>query len=477
MAAATAAATDQRVDRARRGSRDVESVAAVSSLGSKKGDPVSRSIVFLSLPGLRDRDVSYMPQLRQLVDGGSRVPLTPSFPAVTWPVQTNMLTGQSPSVHGIVANGWYWREARRVEMWTAGNEVILAPQLWDVLHQCDPQLTSAVWFPMLAKGCGADIICMPAPIHNPDGTESLWCYSRPLELYGELRDRLGHFPLQHFWGPLAGLPSSAWIAAAAVMAAARYRPHFFFIYLPHLDYAAQKWGPDSAAAIEACRDLDTVLGRLVSGFQAAYPQQPLEWFIASEYAILPVSHVVFPNRLLRQAGLLAVRVEGQAEQLDLEASRAWTLVDHQAGHVFVERATDLGRVADLFRGVAGIDEVLVGQDRQRYGLDHPRAGDVVLISEPHSWQAYYWWLDERHAPPYARTVDIHRKPGYDPVELHWDAASRSIPLDARLVQGSHGAPARTPAQRGVLLASQPGLLNGRSCADRDVFEIVLRLFR
>ncbi len=155
-------------------------------------------------------------------------------------------------------------------MWTAPNDVILAPQLWDVLHHCDPQLTSAVWFPMLAKGCGADYICMPAPIHHPDGRESLWCYSRPFELYGELRDQLGHFPLQHFWGPLAGLPSSAWIADSAVVAAARYRPRFFFIYLPHLDYAAQKQGPDSPAAVQACRELDTVLGRLVAGLQAAY---------------------------------------------------------------------------------------------------------------------------------------------------------------------------------------------------------------
>ena len=74
-----------------------------------------------------------------------------------------------------------------------------------------------------------------------------------------------------------------------------------------------------------------------------------------------------------------------------------------------------------------------------------------LISTPNSWQAYYWWIDDARAPKFARTVDIHRKPGYDPVELHFDIATKSIPLDATLVKGSHGAPARDASQRGVLL--------------------------
>ncbi|MCA9168545.1 MAG: alkaline phosphatase family protein [Planctomycetales bacterium] len=438
---------------------------------------MSEHVILLSIPGLRQQDLARMPRLSSLVAGGDLAALVPSFPAVTWPVQANMLTGQLPAEHGVVANGFFWRDSKRVEMWTAGNDKILAPQIWDLLHRHDPKLTSAVWFPMLSKQCGADYIAMPAPIHNPDGSESLWCYTRPTELYGELRDALGHFPLQHFWGPLANIKSTAWIVDSAQIAAARYQPRFFFLYLPHLDYAAQKLGPDSESALNACGELDQVIGKLVDDFTAAYGNKHLLWLIASEYTIVPVDHVTYPNRVLREAGLLQVRADEQGlENLDLEQSRAWALVDHQFSHVFVSDANDVGIVAELFRRHSGIAEVLVGDERDLYHMDHERSGEVLLVSERNSWQAYYWWLDDALAPAFARTVDIHRKPGYDPVELHFDMATRSVPLDATLIRGSHGAPARHPSQRGVLLSSQKGVFVETALPDTDVCEIVLRQF-
>jgi len=439
---------------------------------------MDRYVIFLSIPGLRERDLNRLPRLAQRMAAGSRSPLVPSFPCVTWPVQANMLTGTTPAEHGVVANGFFWRDTRQVEMWTAWNDKITAPQIWDHLHRQEPAITSAVWFPMLSKGCGADYICMPAPIHNPDGSEDLWCYTRPTELYGELRDRLGHFPLQHFWGPLAGIPSTAWIVDPAILAAERFRPNFFFLYLPHLDYAAQKAGPDSEAALRALDELDTVVGRLIDGFASAYGSADPLWIAASEYAIVPVDHVTYPNRILREGGLLEVRREEGGEHLDLNTSKAWALVDHQFSHVFV-RDADAGvvaRIADMFRGMDGIDEVLAGPQRSKYHLNHPRSGEVILVSTPNSWQAYYWWLDDDFAPSYARSVDIHRKPGYDPVELHFDPATRSIPLDATLVRGSHGAAARSDAQRGVILASRDRLLPGGALADTDVAPLVLRQF-
>jgi predicted AlkP superfamily pyrophosphatase or phosphodiesterase len=389
-----------------------------------------------------------------------------------------MLTGVTPEEHGVIANGFYWRDRQEVEMWTAWNEKITAPQVWDIMHQHDPRLTSAVWFPMLSKGSGADFVCMPAPVHNPDGSESLWCYTKPTELYGELRDALGHFPLHHFWGPMANIKSTGWIVDSAVVAAARFRPNFFFLYLPHLDYAAQRSGPDSPAALAAVGELDDTLGRLVDGFHEAYgDSQPL-WLVASEYVITPVNHVAFPNRILREAGLLSVREEGDGEHLDFGASQAWALVDHQFSHVFVKDADRkvIVKVEELFRSVEGIDEVLSGDERGKYHLRHERAGDVILISSPTSWQAYYYWLDDSKAPAFARTVDIHRKPGYDPVELHFDPATKSIPLDATLVKGSHGAPASHEYQRGVLLSSQKGVFVERSTADIHLAELVLRQF-
>lgn len=434
-------------------------------------------VVLLSIPGLRERDLASMPNLTALTRNGDRATLVPSFPAVTCPVQANMTTGCLPHEHGVVANGFYWRDKGEVEMWTAWNDCIARPQLWDLLHERDPSLTSVVWFPLHSKGCGADYICTPAPVHNPDGSESLWCYTRPEAMYGELRDALGHFPLKHFWGPLAGIPSTAWIVASAVWAAQKYKPNLFYVYLPHLDYAAQKYGPDSPQAMQSLMELDAEVGKLLAGFDAAYDERPL-WIAASEYAIVPVDHVTYPNRVLREAGLLALREEDGCEMLDVANSPAWALVDHQFSHVFVKDhdPTTVEKIAGLFRGQAGIAEVLTGDERAKYALDHERSGDVVLISTPNSWQAYYWWLDDTRAPAFAHTVDIHRKPGYDPAELFFDPVKKGIPLDATLVKGSHGAPVDRDNQRGVLLTSQSGILKGSSLKDTEIADIVLRQF-
>jgi hypothetical protein len=388
-----------------------------------------------------------------------------------------MVTGQGPNVHGVVANGFYWRDRAEVEMWTAANHVVTAPQLWDRLRELG-SLRSAVWFPMLAKQCSADYVCMPAPIHNPDGTESLWCYTKPTDYYRELLDRLGHFPLQHFWGPLANIRSTAWIVDSAVLAAERFRPDFFFIYLPHLDYAAQRNGPDSPQALAALGELDQQIGRLVEGIGAAWGDTPVTWLVAGEYAITAVQHVLYPNRLLREAGLLAIRETDQGEYLDLPTSPAWALVDHQFSHVFVrDRDRSLiQRVREVFLHQPGVQQVLVGQQRAQYDLDVERAGDVIVVSEPHSWQAYYWWLDDQRAPRFARTVDIHSKPGYDPVELHFDPVHRCIPLDATLVRGSHGAPVREPEQYSVFLSSRADLPLPQEMTDRAVFGAVLAAF-
>ncbi len=433
-------------------------------------------VVLLSIPGLRASDLGAMSNLsRMAVD---QMSLGPSFPCVTCPVQANMTTGVLPHKHGVVANGFFYRDQQQVEMWTAWNECIQAPQIWDTLHAERPGVTSAVWFPMHSKGCGADYICTPAPIHNPDGSESLWCYTRPTELYGELRDELGHFPLQHFWGPLANIKSSAWIIDSAMIAARRFRPNFFYIYITHLDYAAQKNGPDSPEALQAVKDLDDGLGRLFNGVTQGLGKDPL-WLIASEYVITPVNHVTYPNRVLREAGLLKTKpAEGGGELIDFAASDAWALVDHQFSHVFVREANAqvAQQVAQLFSRREGIAEVLTGDDRQKYDLNHPRSGEVILISSPNSWQAYYYWLNDADAPPFARTVDIHRKPGYDPVEMFFDPATRGIPLNATLVQGSHGAPAKSEAQRGVIAASQRGVLVGNAMADIDVAGLVLQQF-
>jgi len=434
--------------------------------------------VLLSIPGLRAGDLSSMPRLSALTrDGGATVPLVPSFPCLTCPVQTTLTTGVPPAEHGVISNGFYWRDKGEVEMWTAWNEVIQSPQIWDRLHQADPSLTSAVWFPLLSKGAGSDYICNFAPIHNPDGSESLWCYTRPTELYGELRDTFGHFPLKHFWGPLANIKSTEWITRSLIYAAERYQPRFSYVYLPHLDYAAQKTGPDSPEALAALPELDAEIGRLIDGFAAAGMTDVL-WLAAGEYVITPVNGVVFPNRLLRDAGLLAIQEDDGSELLIPGDSRAFTMVSHQLAHVFVADPADIEAAARALRGADGIERVLVGDERAEVGLDHPRSGEIVLIAEPDKWFAYYFWDDDDKAPPFARTIDIHRKPGFDPVEVFVDMPSKTTPLDASLVKGSHGYPADDASRQTVLVCSDAAALpgDGASLRDTDVAGIVFRNF-
>jgi predicted AlkP superfamily pyrophosphatase or phosphodiesterase len=435
--------------------------------------------VLLSIPGLRPSDVAAMPRLAALTASGATLPLVSSFPCLTWPVQASLATGVGPEQHGVIANGFYWRDKGQVEMWTAWNEVIQAPQIWDRLHAADRSLTSAVWFPLLSKGAGSDYICTFAPIHNPDGSESLWCYTRPTELYGDLRDTFGQFPLMHFWGPLANIKSTRWIVDSLVFAAKRFLPRFSYVYLPHLDYAAQKFGPVGPQAAAAVGELDAEIGRLADGFAEAGMDDVL-WLTAGEYVITPVESVVYPNRLLRDAGLLSpvVNEEDGTETLVPAESRAFAMADHQLAHVFVRDAADVDAAANVFRSAPGVERVLIGDERSQVGLNHPRSGEIVLISDPHAWFAYYWWLDDAQAPPFARTVDIHRKPGYDPVEMFIDLPTKSTPLDAWLVQGSHGYPADHASRQTVLLCSDSTLFpaGSKQLRDVDVAGLVLRNF-
>ena len=374
---------------------------------------MSQHVVLISLPGLRAQDLELMPNLKSLAERGGSCPLVPSFPAVTCPVQATLTTGVTPDKHGITANGFFWRDKQQVELWTAWNEIFEAPQVWDILHEKDESITSAVWFPLHIKGCGGDYICTFAPIHNPDGSESLWCYTKPTEMYGELRDTFGHFPLKHFWGPLANIKSSDWIIDSGIHGAKKFQPNFSYVYLPHLDYAAQKFGPDSEQAIAAVKEIDASLARMIAGYEEAMGE--VTWLVASEYVITEVDGVSYPNRKLREVGFLALDTDDEGKEvLNPGASTAWALADHQLAHVYVQNEAAIHGVAELFRNDPDVEKVLVGAERAEYNLDHPRSGEVVLISKPEKWFAYYWWLDDANAPAFAHTVDIHRKPGYDP---------------------------------------------------------------
>jgi len=439
---------------------------------------MTQHLILLSVPGLRPGDVhdpQLTPTLYELAHRGETRQLIPTFPCVTSTVQASMMTGRPPNEHGVIANGFYYPDRQTVEFWVGRHNVIERPSIFARLRERRPEITSAAWHLQNIKDADATYIVTPAPIHEPDGTTKLWCYSKPEGLYEELLAPLGHFPLQHYWGPLANIQSTRWICEGALWLARQHAPIFQYVYIPHLDYAAQKYGPNSREAATALAELDKVLGDFMERHNQLPHGPSTRWLIAGEYALTDVNGAIYPNRILREAGLLKVRVSGGHEYLDLEASDAFAMADHQFAHVYVNRG-DPERVAEIFARHDDIPDIIVGRERAALHMDHPRSAPVILVSRPDKWFAYYWWLDDAAAPPFARTVDIHAKPGYDPVELFVRMPERDIPLDASLVKGSHGAPVHAPNQVSLLIASTPELL--RDAPDRvqdtDVYGIVCR---
>ncbi|MFM7132785.1 MAG: alkaline phosphatase family protein [Planctomycetota bacterium] len=414
------------------------------------------------------------PRLREFArrTGGVRT-LRPPLPAVTCTAQSTMLTGLAPDGHGIVGNGWHDRSLGEVMFWKQSNRLVAGEKVWETARRLEPSFACANacwWYAMHAT---TDAMVTPRPVYKADGRKIPDCLTNPPELRERLQSRFGRFPLFRYWGPTASIESSDWIALAAAHLLEEAPTTLTLVYLPHLDYALQKVGPAHASIRQELREIDRIAGGLIDLCERL-GVRPL---VVSEYGIVPVRDAVWINRALREAGYLAVRPEDGREILDLEHSAAFAVADHQVAHVTVRDPDDLPAVAALLAKLDGVERVLHGASRAAAGLDHPRAGDIVCVSAGDRWFAYGWWLDDRVAPDYARTVDIHRKPGYDPCELFYDPKllwpkGRAlgklllrklgvrtlldvIPLDASLVRGSHGRVDQPAGFDPVLLGELP----------------------
>ena len=432
----------------------------------------ARPLVVLDVVGLSGGLVGeHTPNLTALAKRGARRALGTVLPAVTCPVQSTFLTGLLPRDHGVVANGWYFRDLAEVMLWRQSNHLVQGEKVWEAARRRDPGLSCAKlfwWFNMYSS---ADVSVTPRPIYWADGLKLPDFYTHPKALHGELRARLGDFPLFDFWGPRAGLRSTEWIARAAQHVYQTRRPGLTLVYLPHLDYDLQRLGPRHPRIAAELRAVDAVCGELIEPLE----KDGARIVVLSEYGMSEVTGAVHPNRALRQAGLLEVREERGLEKLDPGASEAFAVADHQVAHVYVKRPERVGEVRRLLEALEGVAEVLGEEGKRAAGLDHPRSGELVCVARPDRWLSYYYWLDDDRAPEYARTVDIHRKPGYDPVELFvdprlklpaakvgWTLLKKAlgfrylmdvIPLDASLVRGSHGRLPEHDEDGPVLLAN------------------------
>jgi predicted AlkP superfamily pyrophosphatase or phosphodiesterase len=432
------------------------------------------------------------PQLRRFREAGVGARIAPAFPAVTCTAQANYLTGTTPAKHGIVGNGWYDHDLAEIHFWKQSNRLVAAPKLWEELRARDPGFTCAVLFWWFNLYSTADWSITPRPLYPADGRKVFDIHTWPHGIRPDIKRDLGEFPFAGFWGPAAGVKSPAgqpdaatrWIAEAAKWIERKHQPTLNLVYLPHLDYNLQRYGPLvqgsgtralNPAILPDLRAVDSLVGDLIGFFRS----RGVQVVILSEYGLTNVDTPVHINRVLREHGWLAVKDELGRETLDAGASRAFAVADHQVAHVYLNDRSIESAVRAALERQPGVAAVLGETEKGRAGVNHSRAGDLIAVARENAWFTYYHWLDDRVAPDFARTVDIHRKPGYDPVELFTDPALSPlalrakvawrllrkrlgfrmlmdiVPLDASLVKGSHGARPANPADWPVLW-TEPG---------------------
>ena len=481
----------------------------------------------------------HTPNIRAFLQCGAKANVTPAFPAVTCTAQSTYLTGLAPAEHGIVGNGWYNRELAEVQFWKQSNHLVHGQKIWDELRALDPKFTCAKLFWWYNMYSTADYSITPRPIYPADGRKVFDIYTAPFSIRDEIKKDLGEFPFPTFWGPAAGIKTpqgapdacSRWIAGSARWIDNKFSPTLNLIYLPHLDYNLQRHGPYNAAADVSRRNsprakvsrtesqnapthvdgyelnpaiipdlqaIDAIVGDLISFFQS----RSVQIILLSEYGITPVDTPIHLNRIFRKLGWLVIKDELGREILDCGASKVFAVADHQVAHIYLNDPSLEGEVRSLLEKmivleqIPGLEKILGAREKEEMRIRHPRAGDLIAVAKENAWFTYYYWLDDARAPDFARCIDIHRKPGYDPVELFLDPKIPAvklkilwrllqkklgfrmlmdvIPLDATLVKGSHGRNPDRVADFPIFISSRSELLPKDRVEATDVYHLIKR---
>lgn len=455
-----------------------------------------KKTVVINVVGLTKRLIGeHTPFIASFLKSGKNSVVEPAFPAVTCTAQSNYVTGKRPEEHGIVGNGWYFKEECEVKFWRQSNKLVQASKLWEKLKAENPNFTCANLFWWYNMYSSVDYSVTPRPNYLADGRKIPDVYSHPADLRDELQAKLGTFPLFNFWGPKTSIKSSQWIADASIITDKKYNPILSLIYLPHLDYNLQRYGHDFSKISKDLQEIDGVVKQLVEYYSA----QKCNIVLLSEYGITDVNRPIHLNRVLREHGYLAIREERGLELLDAGASKAFAVADHQVAHVYLNDPSIEQDIIELLQKQTGVEKVLHGETLSEAGLKHDRSGDLVAVADADSWFTYYYWEDDNRAPDFARMVDIHKKPGYDPVEMFVNPKDKLvtakvlfkllkkklgfrtimdvIPLQAELVRGSHGRIPESELDHPVFLTNaKPPFLHPK-IKSTDVFVILEELLK
>ena len=354
-------------------------------------------------------------------------------PAVTCTAQSTFRTALPASGHGMVGNGFFFDDLNKPLFWEQSGTLVQGKRIWEDFRAKGKTVASLFWQQSL--GNDVDILLSPAPIHKHHGGMIQDCYCQPTGLYPKLKKKIGGFNLMNYWGPLASHKSTNWIVNATIEVMKDYQPDLLLTYLPHLDYELQKTGPNSPKAIKAFGQFAEQLDKLLAQAEA----QDYEFVIWGDYAIMDVKTPLYPNKVLREKGYLNFRHINAMLYPDYFTSKAMAIVDHQVAHIKVWDKSLITELKKVFEGTKGIAEVIVGEATGEHGAGHPRAGELILVSDPDCWFSYQWFNNKKEAPDYATHVDIHNKPGYDPCELFFGFPPPfNVSLDSNKIKGSHG---------------------------------------
>ncbi|WP_375324017.1 alkaline phosphatase family protein [Flagellimonas sp. GZD32] len=450
-----------------------------------------KKTVVINAVGLTQRLIGeHTPFIKSFLERGKGSVIQPVLPAVTCSAQSTYLTGKWPSEHGIVANGWYFKDELEVKFWRQGNPLVQSDKIWDELKKKDQNFTCANMFWWYNMYSTVDFSATPRPNYLADGRKIPDIYTHPAALRDKLQEKLGTFPLFNFWGPKTSIKSSKWIADATIEMDKENNPTLTLVYLPHLDYNLQRYGHDFNIIQKDLNEIDSVVKGLVEYYEA----QSSNVVLLSEYGITDVSNPIHINRYLRKEGYLGIRIERGLELLDAGASKAFAVADHQIAHVYLRDPSESDKLYSYLKTIPGVERVIPKEKLDKDHLNHERAGDFVLVADKDSWFTYYFWEEDAVAPDYARMVDIHKKPGYDPVEMLTDPADKFtmlkvvwkllkkklgfrtvldiIPLKAELIKGSHGRIPEDKEDWPVLITNNADNLTQSELLPTEVYEIL-----
>ena len=414
-------------------------------------------IVLLSIPQLRRRDVTPggLASLESLARTGSICDLVPAFPGTAAPAFATMLTGVGAAQHEIVGDIYFDRQAGRVESRPFRSSAIRGPKLWERLRSVRPGARTLLWgSPFADAGVEAGELWL-----GQSGPET-----SPEFLGAETAGSFGPYPCPDREDP--GLEPTAWLLKTAGAILAAQDPDLAVVRVPYLGQVARRFGPDGREAGRAVRALEAVLKPFLDGLR---PETRV--VAATESITTPASGPLFPNRTLRAMGLLELMPsDGAGLDVDLARSAAFAVSDHQVCHLYFNDATQMGAIASAFSGPGGegIARVVSLGQRAEFGLDQPRAGDIVLIADPDRWFAPDWWEGPAEAPKSAKSAACGLA----------HATAGGLLLDPEHVLGSLGGPPPGEEFLGVVVSSTPlpaRIAPGSRLASTDLAGLILDL--